>query len=73
MLTDELVDFRGKPLDPTKHGRAIHLEPALMHHFFKIAIRKLIPTVPSDAQEDEFGRVMVPLEGRVITLHEQSR
>jgi hypothetical protein len=47
--SDALVDLRGITLDPTKDGRVIHVEAALTHHLFDVAIRKLVATVPPDA------------------------
>ena len=39
MRSDAFIDSRGVPLGPAKHSRVIHLEPALTHHLFYVAIR----------------------------------
>jgi hypothetical protein len=38
MLTHAFIVLRGIFLDPTKNGRVIHIEVALTHHLFDIAI-----------------------------------
>jgi hypothetical protein len=62
MLADALVDFRCISLDPTKHWRVIHIKPALFQHLFKVSIRKLVVTVPADAQENDGWLEVPPLE-----------
>ncbi len=49
----------------------IHVESALTHHLFNVAVRKLETTVPSDTQKNEFRLEVSPLEIRFVTLHEQ--
>src|ERR1700749_1349628 len=39
MLADSLIDLRGITLYPAEHGRVIHLESALAHHLFHVAVR----------------------------------
>jgi hypothetical protein len=73
MLTGALVDFRGLRLSPMRHRRVTYVESTLTRHFFNIAIRKSMPTVSSDARENELVRVMVPLEGRGVMRNEYSR
>jgi len=48
----------------------IHVEPALSHHLFDIAIRKLIATIPTNAQKDERRLEVAPLEGSGISFQE---
>jgi hypothetical protein len=62
MLTYALIDFRRVSLDPTKHSRVIYVEPALTHHLFDIAIRKLIAAIPSDAQKNNGWLEAPPFE-----------
>src|SRR5215204_7636915 len=67
LLTSPFIpDLRGIPLDPTKNSRVIHIESALTHHLFYVAIRELIATVPSDAQKDERRLEVTPLERGLI-------
>jgi hypothetical protein len=48
----------------------IHVEPALTHHLFYVAVRKLVATIPSNAQKDD-GRLEVPpLEEGFVLLQE---
>lgn len=62
MRADALVDFGSVSLYPAKDSRGVYVEPPLTHHLFNIAIRKLIPTVPPDAQKNNGGLVVTPLE-----------
>ena len=39
VLTDSLIDLRGITLNPTKDCRVIHVESALAHHLFNVAVR----------------------------------
>jgi hypothetical protein len=39
VLADSLIDLRAITLYPTKDSRVIHVESALMHHLFDIAVR----------------------------------
>jgi hypothetical protein len=39
MLTDALVNLRRVSLDPPEDGQVIHIEPALTHHLFDVAVR----------------------------------
>jgi hypothetical protein len=38
MMTYALADLRGITLYPAKHGRVIHVAPALAHHLLKAAV-----------------------------------
>ena len=53
-----------------KDRRVIHFESALSHHLFNIPIGKLVPAVPPDAQKDERGLVVTPLEGGLVMFQE---
>ena len=57
-------------MDPTEHGRVVHVEAALAHHLRDIAIRELVPAIPSDAQKDKRWLIVTPLERRLMLLHE---
>jgi hypothetical protein len=60
----------GASLYPAKDSRVIHVEPPLVHHPFDIPVRKLMATVPTDAQKDD-GRLEVPpLERKLVLLQE---
>jgi len=69
-MTDAFIDFGGVPLYPTKDGRVIHVESALTHHLFDIAIRELIATIPTNTQKDGRRLEVSPLERGVGLLHE---
>jgi hypothetical protein len=50
----------------------IDSKSALMHYLLNVVIGELIATVPSDAQEDDFGWVVPPLEWGGVMLHGDS-
>ncbi len=70
MRTDALIDLRSVSLYPPKHGRVIHVEPALIHHLFDVAVRKLKAKIPADTQKNEFRLEVTPLEIGFVTLQE---
>jgi hypothetical protein len=48
----------------------VHGESPLSHHFLKIPIRELIFAIPADAQKDDCGLGVAPLERRLRMLQE---
>ena len=48
----------------------IYIEPTLSDHLFEIAVAEGVSAVPADAQEDDFGFKVPPLEGGGVVLHE---
>jgi hypothetical protein len=65
-----LVDLRRITLYPTKDSRVIYLESALFHHLFDVTVRKLIATVPTNAQKDDGRLEVTPLERGLILFQE---
>ena len=65
-----LVDLGRVPLDSAKHGRVIYIEPALFHHLFDVAVRERVPAVPADAEKDDSGLEVAPLERGLMILQE---
>ena len=50
----------------------VHRQTPLQHHFFQVSITERIAQVPSDAQQDDFGEEVRPLEG-VFWIHKWGR
>ena len=48
----------------------IDRKPTLIHHFFNVAVAELIVAIPADAQDDDGGLVVPPLERRFMLLQE---
>jgi hypothetical protein len=48
----------------------IHAEAAPAHHLFEVTVTERIPAVPTDAQKDEGGLEVAPLERGLMLLHE---
>jgi hypothetical protein len=40
----------------------IDCEVALLHHFFEVAIAEGVAQIPADAEKDDLGLMMTPLE-----------
>jgi hypothetical protein len=41
----------------------IEREAALPHHFFEVAIAAGVAQIPADAEKDDLGLILTPLEG----------
>jgi hypothetical protein len=41
----------------------IDCEVALLHHFFEVAITEGVAQIPADAEKDDLGLIVTPLEG----------
>jgi hypothetical protein len=54
--------LRSIVLDPAVHRGVIDREPAFEHHLFEIPIAERIAKVPPDAQKNDVGLKMTPLE-----------
>jgi hypothetical protein len=50
MRPDTLIDFGRVSLDPSEHGRVIHIESTLFHHLFNVAVGELVAAVPADTK-----------------------
>jgi hypothetical protein len=48
----------------------IHRQATLTHHLLQIAVGKLIPTIPADAQKDDRRLEVTPLERGFMLLQE---
>jgi hypothetical protein len=51
-------------------GRVIHVESALTHHLFDVAIRWLVSAISSDAQKDDCRLEVSPFELGLMLIHE---
>jgi hypothetical protein len=40
----------------------IDREAALLHHFFEITIAQTVTQIPADAEKDDLGFIVTPLE-----------
>src|SRR5262249_23118561 len=56
------LQFRSIALDPSIDCRMIDREVALLHHFFEVAITDGIAQIPANAQENNLGLIVTPLE-----------
>jgi hypothetical protein len=57
------VDLRRVTLDPSEDGDVVYSQPTLSHHLLDISVAKRVATIPANAEEDNVGRIMSPLEG----------
>src|SRR3712207_5657443 len=62
ILADSLLDFRRIALNPTKDGRWVDLDTALLHHFGEIAVADAVLAVPAHAQQDDLNWKAAALE-----------
>jgi hypothetical protein len=56
------LQFRRIRLYPAVDRRVIDLQAALIHHFFEISIAQTVTQIPADAEENDLGLVVSPLE-----------
>jgi len=67
---DPLINLRGIPLDPPENRGVVYTESSLFHHLFQISVAKLVTQIPSDAQQDDGGLEVAPLERGLILFQE---
>jgi hypothetical protein len=48
----------------------VHSQPTLTHHLFQITVRKLITTIPTNAEQDDGGLIVTPFEWGFILYQE---
>ena len=65
------VDLRGVTL-LSEDGDVVDRGPTLAHHPLKVPVAERVAAVPTDAELDDVGRVVPPLEGRGVTSHERT-
>lgn len=49
-------------LDPAVDGGMVHLDTALCHHFFEVAVANAVLAIPADTLEDNLTLEMAPFE-----------
>jgi hypothetical protein len=47
----------------------VNAQTTFVHHLFEVAVRKLIATVPSNTEQDEFRFKVPPLKRVRVVLH----
>src|SRR5712692_5588932 len=64
-----LLQFRRIALHPAIDRGMIDRESTFSHHFFEVTIAECIAEIPTNAQENDVGLKMTPLEGMLL-VHE---
>src|SRR5215207_7929803 len=68
MRPHPLVDLRRGALHPSLDGCMIYGKATLPHHLLEVAVRELIPAIPSDTKKDDCRLEVPPLERGFILL-----
>ena len=63
-----LVNLGRVALYPPEAGDVVDAQPALAHHLLQVAVGELVPAIPSDAQKNERGLEVSPLERGLVML-----